>query len=148
MKKFILIVAFAVAQNGSATDSYEGVFSASKSIGILAYRTAKACKDAEGYWKDGVCLFEAEDTVEVRANSDHYLVKITTVTTNAHFCDFEGKGQRYVDAIKASVETDEGACEVTVEYTNSAVVSVSNNGKCSKLCGANAVLEIKRAVRD
>jgi len=133
----------------------EGDFSLPHHIAFMSYENEASCTADKGEWEDGLCFMEASDDISVKKNGDEYDVSVFTITTNAHMCQFEGKGVWTQDGILASAPTEiwdgeksvPAVCEVLLTYVDGNTVDVSNNGQCSEFCGMRASLEISGAKR-
>ena len=138
--------------------SGEGKFVAAHDISFLSYADKKECEADKGRWENELCVFAAEDELEITRQGVNYTAKVSTVTTNAHTCDFEGQGAFQNDGtLKVSAESQEwnaekeewipATCEVTVSFEDGDTANVSNNGKCQMFCGMRATLDITKAKR-
>jgi hypothetical protein len=138
----------------------EGKFAYSHTIVFRNYDNEKSCKDDNGTWQDGLCTFEADDTVEVKKAGDEYTVSVGTVTTNGHECTFDGKGRatgaNVIEALAASERYENGkfvpaTCKLDVRYgadgSTASVKVISPWADCQEFCGANAMLDIPNAKR-
>jgi hypothetical protein len=119
-----------------------GSYSHQHDIGMLAYDKA-GCAADEGTWQgdddNGVCVFGAEDTVEIAVD---YSVKISTVATNAHTCDFAGAGKLVAPNVVIATQ-DACSLRVTEAADQSVNVSIESGADaCRDLCGAGVGLEI------
>jgi len=143
----------------SAWFSGKGTFRLDHEISFLSYANRTDCEADQGRWeKEGLCVFAGTDEVVVSQKAGVYKVGVSTVTTNAHMCEFEGAGAFQADGtLRASTPAETwneerqewvpGTCEVTVSYVDGDTVNVSNNGACKSLCGMRAELGIMGAVR-
>lgn len=153
----ILILILAPFLSSAAWFSGEGTFSYPHDVAMYGYETAEPCvEDGGRFAGDGFCVFSSADEVKVVREGETYVVKVDTVSTNAHMCQFEGLGVwNDKGALVAHTEVNDwegdkmvpATCEVTVTYIDGDTVSVSHNGKCASLCGANTDLAIERAKR-
>lgn len=153
--KYLVLSLFLSASALANWFTGEGEFSKLHPIAFMSYEDQAACEADEGKWDDGLCWFDTSDEVSVERNGEKYLVKVDTVTTNAHTCSFEGEGVMKGTQIVATSEGEEWdgenpvpvTCEVTLDYLDGDTVNVTNNGKCQYFCGARATLEIEGAKR-
>lgn len=164
MKKaiFALVTAFFVSAAAAASAAWfsgEGEFALPHQMVMMAYDSAEACEADQGQWSEDLgCVFDVEDSVMVKREADAYQVQVSTITTNAHMCEFEGKG-RFTNTgeLLATAESEEwdddaqewkpATCELTVSYVDGDTVNVSDNGKCRSFCGMRATLDIAGAKR-
>jgi hypothetical protein len=109
-------------------------------------------------WKDGVCIAETEDTVQVKRQDGHLNLAISTLSSHETFCDFNADAQAISeDKIRASAPGEkfdysiddfvDVTCEVTVTYKTPDSIDVFTNGKCESFCGVGASMEIEGAKR-
>lgn len=158
-RTLLLSAALIAAPAVAAWFTGEGEFQLPHQIAFMSYENEAACRADEGRWDDELCWFDAADEVKVRrAANGVYTVEVTTVTTNAHTCDFQGQGEFTKDgtiqARAASERWDEGrqewvpgSCELTLHYLDGDTVDVAPAGDCSYFCGMRANLEIRGAKR-
>jgi hypothetical protein len=131
----------------AASLSPEGEFTVPHQIAFMAY-DSQDCLADKGTWNGDFCVFDTADSVRVkRAEDGSFTVAVSTVTTNAHTCDFEGKGKLVApDRIEAEADS----CRVAVTYGADDTVTVrtlNEDDACRDFCGANASLEIDDARR-
>lgn len=158
-RTLLLSAALITAPALAAWFTGEGEFRFPHQIAFMSYADEAACKADEGRWEEDLCWFDASDDVNVRrAANGIYTVEVTTVTTNAHTCDFEGQGEftnegtilaraaseRWSDERQ---EWEAGECRVTLSYLDGDTVDVTPEGDCSYFCGMRAGLEIRGAKR-
>lgn len=153
----ILALALISLTSFAAELNVAGTFSYPHQIAFFSYADQSACEGDQGKWDDGLCFFDAEDTVEVAAAADgKFNVKVDTITTNAHMCSFEAEGVIQGNGIVASAESEiwdgdksvPATCVVTTSYVDGNTVNVTTNGEaCNYFCGANASLAIEGATR-
>jgi hypothetical protein len=156
--KALLVLSLLTVPALSAWFSGEGNYVLDHEISFLSYAGASECVADQGRWSDGLCIFPAADEVSVRRAGFHYDVKVSTVTTNAHMCEFEGEGVFQNDgSLKASApsevwnegrqEWEPATCELSVSFPNGNAADVSTNENCQSFCGMRARLDIKGATR-
>ena len=135
-----------------------GQYSRPHLIGFLSYRDQAACEGDQGKWDGdadgGVCMMEASDDVTVTTakspgHAGQYDLQISTVTTNAHMCDFTEPARLIgADVLQAKQKNDDGMCIVTATFKKDrSAVSISTSGSCQYNCGMNASLDIDQALR-
>ncbi|RZA06886.1 MAG: hypothetical protein EOP11_09160 [Proteobacteria bacterium] len=157
MKLFLALSLLAVPAF-SAWFSGEGNYVLDHEISFLSYENQMACEGDNGRWEDGLCIFAGADEVTVKRAGLSYDVKVSTVTTNAHMCEFEGKGVFQGDGtLKAAApaevwnddrqEWEAATCEVTLSFASGNEVNVTNNGSCQSFCGMRASLDVAGATR-
>lgn len=162
MKSFLVLAALGFSLPVLAALNPAGDFFFAHKIAFLAYDEI-GCSDAQGEWDGDLCIFNGEDSVSVTGGEKgSFNVSISTVTTNAHTCDFEGRGEMVAaNLLKASAPSEiyipgengkdghfeSATCEVSVTYLDGNSVKVESGETCSYFCGANASLDIEKAVR-
>jgi hypothetical protein len=129
-----------------------GKFSHPHQIAFLSYDSKAACEADKGNWDGQYCIYDAEDTVAVTKTGSTYKVAISTVTNNAHSCDFQGTGSlKAKNVIVASAPTGEAgkACSVRLTYAADGTLTTAalSEDNCAYFCGMNARLDVSRAKR-
>jgi hypothetical protein len=129
-----------------------GKFSHPHQIAFLSYDSEAACETDKGTWDGDVCVFDAEDTISVTKSGSSYKIAISTVTNNAHTCDFEGSGVlKAKNVIVASAPTGDAGktCTVRLSYAADGTLTTAalNEDNCSYFCGMNARLDVSHAKR-
>lgn len=156
--KLPLILALLSVPALSAWFSGEGTYVLPHEISFMSYAGPAECQADQGRWEEGLCIFPASDEISVKRAGFAYEVKVATVTTNAHMCEFEGEGVFQNDgSLKAQApsevwnearqEWEPGTCEVTVAFADGEHADVANNGQCQSFCGMRATLAFKGAAR-
>jgi len=162
MKSFLVLAALGFSLPVFAALNPVGDFAFAHSIAFFAY-DEQGCKEAEGQWDGDICLFDAEDSVSVTGGEmGSFNVRVSTVATNAHTCDFDGKGEMVsANQLKATAPSEvyipgengkdgrfeSATCEVSVTFLDGNSVKVESGETCSYFCGARAHLDIEKAVR-
>lgn len=131
---------------------FSGTYKAVHPFGAFGY-TAEACIEDLGEYKgEGLCFFkDGGSTIEIKKMAENeYELGITSVGTNFHLCDYQGRarqiGQTQLSSNDKNSESP-GVCEVVVSFTSPNVLSIITNGKCQDYCGANMTLDDEGAVR-
>ena len=134
-----------------------GTYNYNHEIAFLSYADEASCVESKGRWQDDLCIFDDNnDTVEISAAADgKYQLRVSTITTNAHMCDYEGEGKLVGGKLLSSQAVDvwqegktvPGTCEVTVNFPEPNVANVEATEPCQSLCGMRATLNIDRAER-
>jgi len=134
--------------------SGEGFYSLEHEIAVVSYEDSASCETDNGKWnkEEEICYFSASNDVEISLRLDGDLdVRVSTISTNFHTCDFEGVGKWQEGGfILAKGILDASAqdnCELKLEFVTGDEVNVITNEQCSYYCGANAGLEFPSAKR-
>lgn len=154
--KFLILALLALPTNANWFSGV-GEYSLPHKIAFMNYETAEACAEDGGTFEDELCWMDASDDISVVDDGAGELdVSVFTITTNAHMCEFEGKGKFTAEGtIVASAPTEiwdgdnsvPAVCDVTLTFVDGNTVNVSNNGNCAYFCGARASLDIEGAKR-
>ena len=129
-----------------------GKFSSPHQIAFLGYDSKQACEADKGKWDGQLCVYDTEDIVTVIKDGAKFKVAISTVTTNAHSCDFEGAGElKAKNVILATAPAGDAGktCSVRLTYAadGSLTTTALNDEDCQYFCGMNARLDVSRATR-
>ncbi len=133
-----------------------GVFQQPVTITVAGYQSASECAADKGFWEEGFCRFQAHNEVSI-GNNGGYFLKVSTIGTNLHSCDYEGAAIASGNGLISQLESEEwddrsssfvkALCELRATFPDANTVSVNNNGKCSSFCGMRARLVVEEAKR-
>ena len=156
-----VLVLFAASLCLQASVSFAETYSFKHPVSMSGY-TEEECKAENLEWNsEGYCVInDVADTVVIAKPKKYYKVNVETITTNAHQCSFEATNGKLVNSRKlvssqpSTIYKDNkpiaSKCVVTVNYNDNNSVSVTTNGyeECAEFCGANASLEIEKAIKE
>jgi hypothetical protein len=145
-----------------STTSLAKTYTHKHQIGFMSYETEEACVADNGHWEEDFCIMDTADAVTITKKGRHYSVVVETITTNAHTCTYEADNGKLVGKNKIvssspseiyNPETKKftpSKCIVTVLFNKNKSVTVKTNGyqECQEFCGANASLEIEKAIAE
>ena len=150
----LLFSLFSIGARATSLPSVIGTYSYPHKIAFLSYADQAACEGDQGKWEDDVCVMDASDDVTVTAAAKlgaagPFVLAISTVTNNAHMCDFSQPARAVgANVLVASEKNAEGVCTVTATFASDRTsVSIKTKGTCDDDCGMNARLDIGRAER-
>lgn len=138
----LLFLATVIIQNSFAASSIVGKYSAAKQVLAMFASDKAACQENNGEWDgddvSGICLFNAEDSAEIKLLAPNsYLLTVSVAGNNLNTCEFEGKGALVKNILTAKVKGSK--CVVTAKFGND--LSILNNGECQEFCGMGATLD-------
>jgi hypothetical protein len=149
MKKILFSLLFVSFSFSAMALEIDGTYKAVRPVFSVGY-TKKACIESRGkYQGDGVCLFENGGAeTQIKSNERNFDIKLTSVGTNFHTCDYEGTAILNQD--RKLVSNDKGTggeCELTITFKTDDTIGIEANGKCQEYCGANMYLDEETLIR-
>lgn len=138
----LIFLATVITQNSFAASSVAGKYSAAKQVLAMFASDKATCLEINGEWDgddaSGICLFNAEDSADVKLLAPNsYLLTVSVAGNNLNTCEFEGKGALVKNILSAKVKGSK--CVVSAKFGND--VSITNNGECQEFCGMGAILD-------
>ncbi|MGZ3701663.1 MAG: hypothetical protein ACXWSD_07705 [Bdellovibrionota bacterium] len=116
-------------------------------VTMITYADEAACNADQGRWDGENCQFDAWDTVTISGSQGAFELNVSTITTNAHTCDFDAPAVQTAPGVLVATS---GNCSLQASYlddNNVTVQMLSSYDDCQDFCGANASLEVTRATR-